>query len=119
MNFVTSLGRKTNGQLPLIAPQGSPSPGRAQRMTVTPELAEQWLRNNTHNRKLSETHALAYASDMEAGRWKYNYVPIIIASDGTLIDGQHRLMACTLARVPFVSDVVFGADVLGTIRAFL
>lgn len=80
------------------------------RMVVTPEQAEAWLLGNTRNRKLRETVALRYASDMESGNWKYNYTAILIASDGTVIDGQHRLTACALAKVPFETDVVFNAD---------
>lgn len=80
------------------------------RMLVGPEQAEKWLARNTHNRPLREITVFRYASDMEAGLWQYNYAAVLIARDGTLIDGQHRLKACVLAGVPFDTDVVFGAD---------
>jgi hypothetical protein len=87
-------------------------------MTITPEMARQWLADtNRKNRPLSELKWMAYALDMLDGRWKYNGDAIRFGSDGVLLDGQHRLMACVEAGVAFESDVVFGLDpeVLDTI----
>lgn len=81
------------------------------KMQITPEQAAEWLSNNGHNRNLSESVVFTYACDMEAGRWKYNFVAIVISKNGTLIDGQHRLKACVVSGKPFWSDVVFGADI--------
>lgn len=78
---------------------------------VTPELAEEWLVNNTHNRKLRENAVLGYARDMEAGRWAENGESIKFAADGTLLDGQHRLAAITLAKVSLRMLVVTGLKV--------
>lgn len=64
---------------------------------VTPALAEQWLKRNTHNRNIRDRVVLAYARDMEAGNWAENGEAIKFAADGTLLDGQHRLNAVTLA----------------------
>ena len=76
-------------------------------MTVTPQLAKQWLERNVHNRPLSEVTVIAYALDMLEGRWRYNGAAIQFDSNGTLIDGQHRLKACVEADVPFQTIVVF------------
>lgn len=88
------------------------------RMTVSPELAKHWLDTaNTKNRNPIGDHWLEIAIDMEQGRWKFNGECLKFSSDGTLLDGQHRLMACTEANVPFDTDVMFGLDpgVLDTI----
>lgn len=61
--------------------------------TVTPELAEHWLTKNTHNRNIRLAHVRGLASDMKAGEWAWNGEAIKFASDGTLLDGQHRLAA--------------------------
>jgi len=77
-------------------------------MLVTPQLAQQWLERNVHNRPLSDTVVIAYGLDMLEGRWQYNGDAIRFDSDGNLIDGQHRLKACVEAGVPFETDVIFG-----------
>jgi hypothetical protein len=77
-------------------------------MNVTPELAEKWLTQNTHNRNLREKAVLAYARDMEAGNWAENGESIKFAADGTLLDGQHRLQALALSGVSLRMLVVTG-----------
>lgn len=72
---------------------------KCERQFVTPEMAERWLAQNTHNRNVRTNRVLAYARDMEAGDWAENGEAIKFASDGTLLDGQHRLLAITIARV--------------------
>lgn len=47
---------------------------------------------------------------MQSGNWALNGQTITIADNGTLVDGQHRLMACVRAGVPFQTVVVYGAD---------
>jgi hypothetical protein len=81
---------------------------QAQFVDVTPALAEKWLRQNTHNRNLREKAVLAYARDMEAGHWAENGEAIKFAADGTLLDGQHRLTALSLAGVTVRMLVITG-----------
>jgi hypothetical protein len=65
---------------------------------VTPEMARDWLSRNDANRNLSLARAREYSGDMLAGRWNSdNRQGIQLGSDGTLVDGQHRLMAVCLA----------------------
>ncbi|MDP2620568.1 MAG: hypothetical protein Q8P46_10395, partial [Hyphomicrobiales bacterium] len=76
------------------------------RCRITPELAREWLeKTNRKNRPLSELKWTAYAVDMLEGRWQYNGDAIRFGSDGVLLDGQHRLMACVEAGIPFETDV--------------
>jgi hypothetical protein len=77
-------------------------------MEVTPELAEKWLAQNTHNRNARPEKVYGYARDMETGNWAENGEAIKFAADGTLLDGQHRLMAITLAQVNLRVLVVTG-----------
>lgn len=88
-------------------------PGRnvgmqCQIVEVTPELAEKWLKQNTRNRRIRDRVAIAYARDMEAGRWAENGEAIKFAADGTLLDGQHRLNAIVLAGVTVTMLVITG-----------
>jgi hypothetical protein len=61
---------------------------------VTPEIAEQWLGLNTHNRNLRKRSLVtSYARDMAKGNWQFTGEAIKFAPDGRLLDGQHRLHA--------------------------
>lgn len=101
------LKPKTNG----CADQSVPAQnGMRVRMTITPELAAEWLEKNTLNRTLRQTRVTVYARAMSRGLWKYNYQPIILDGAGRLIDGQHRLWACVESGVSFDSDVIFNAS---------
>lgn len=75
---------------------------------VTPKLAREWLGYNTHNRRLRDRVVNAYAADMKAGAWQWNGESVKFAKDGTLLDGQHRLAAITLAEVTLRMLVVRG-----------
>lgn len=79
---------------------------------VTPEIAEQWLGKNTHNRTIRLRDIEAYAADMRAGEWKFTAQPILFSYEGVLIDGQHRLLAIIEAKLeePVPVLVVRGLD---------
>jgi hypothetical protein len=81
---------------------------QCQVVDVTPALAQKWLGQNTHNRNIRDRAVLTYARDMEAGRWAQNGEAIKFAADGTLLDGQHRLHAVTLAGVTVQLLVITG-----------
>jgi hypothetical protein len=59
-------------QLPVFTMNNTPAmPGmRAELVTITPEMAEQWLGKNTKNRPLKKTKIEQYARDIAAGRWR-------------------------------------------------
>lgn len=78
-------------------------------VVITPELARKWLGLNTKNRPVRTGAVQKYASDMMSGRWKLNGETIKLNGD-RLIDGQHRLLACIQAQVPFISLVVHDID---------
>lgn len=75
------------------SPHALALPDAGQVVMVTPEVAEQMLGKNTHNRPARKAAVSAYASDMKAGDWRWTGDPIRFSADGTLLDGQHRLMA--------------------------
>lgn len=63
-------------------------------MNITPQKAVKFLSSNANNRNLRQNRVSIYASEMQAGNWKSNGVPIVFGNDGELKDGQHRLQAC-------------------------
>lgn len=88
-------------------------PGTAARteiITVTPELAEQWLTRNTRNRHLRKSLFNNYARNMAAGRWVMNGETLKFDTAGNLLDGQHRLKAITVAGQSVDMLVVTGLD---------
>lgn len=84
---------------------------RTERTRITPELAKNWLGRNASNNRVVRNHRVElFARDMESGNWKLNAESIKFSKDGGLIDGQHRLLACVKANVPFESFVTVGLD---------
>ncbi len=66
---------------------------------VTPAMAAEMLAKNTRNRAMTQARVIAFAEDMTAGRWRVTHQGVAVATDGALLDGQHRLTAVTLANV--------------------
>lgn len=76
--------------------------------TITPEVAEQYLRFNTSNRKVVKAHVERLAKDMASGRYQITHQGVAISANGVLLDGQHRLMAITQSGVPVTVLVTRG-----------
>lgn len=73
-------------------PATEPTP-RAEFITVTPDMAMDWLTRNDSNRVLRSYKVGDYVRDIAAERWTYSNDGICLAPDGRLINGQHRLTA--------------------------
>ena len=74
--------------------------------TITPDIAKEWLAQNTDNRKFRTSVGEKYARDMRNGEWTENGDAIRFAGDGTLLDGQHRLWGCLHSGRSIVALVV-------------
>lgn len=78
----------------LAFPEPEPQKPTAAVVAVTSEVARRWLdERNTKNRKVRDVAVRRYKTDMLTGRWTFAADPIRFAQDGTLLDGQHRLIA--------------------------
>jgi hypothetical protein len=77
---------------------------------VTPEMAEDWLTSNTHNRTVRPAFVETYAADMLAGKWRLTHQGIAFDWDGVLIDGQHRLLAVLKAKRTVLMNVTRNMD---------
>lgn len=75
---------------------------------VTPELAKEWLKVNTHNRNIRPDERDVYARDMASGNWALNGEAIKRDWNGNILDGQHRLLAVVQAGVTVRMLVVSG-----------
>lgn len=80
------------------------------RVNVTPTLARQWLENNHGNRFVKPRLVRHYAQQMKSGRWRLNGECIKFATDGHIVDGQHRLNGVVHAGVTVEMEVRVGLD---------
>lgn len=79
---------------------------RAEFVTVTPEMAMDWLTRNESNRKIRAYKVADYQRDIESGAWTYSNDGICFAPDATLLNGQHRLTAVFESGKPAVMLVI-------------
>ena len=77
-------------------------------ITVTPEIAKQWLERNENNRILNTHRVQRYAEDMANGSWQVTGDAIRFSKSGKLLDGQHRLWACVKSNSNFDTVVYTG-----------
>lgn len=77
---------------------------------LTPRMAKELLARNTHNRKIAQTRVSIWAEAMKRGEWTLNGQPIVIAKDGTVLDGQHRLLACVQSGVTIPAIIIKGVE---------
>lgn len=77
-------------------------------LKITPEMAEKMLGRNVINRSISDRNAATYAKLMKEGNWSLTHQGVAFYEDGTLADGQHRLLGIMRAGVPVEMLVVRG-----------
>ncbi len=82
----------------------------AEVVTITPEVASQWLKANTMNRPVRRKQVAFYADEIKRGDWVVNGQAIVIAENEDILDGQHRLLAVIDAGCSIQSLVVYGVD---------
>jgi hypothetical protein len=78
--------------------------------TITPANAESLLKKNKNNRTVRPRRVDQYAKQIVSGQWQVTGEAIKIALDGSLLDGQHRLLAVIKAGIPTEFLVVEGLD---------
>ena len=77
---------------------------------VTPEVAENYLRYNSKNRKASLDHILFLSKEMIAGRFLENGESIVFDKYGVLKDGQHRLFSIIKSGKSYFIPIVRGVE---------
>jgi hypothetical protein len=75
---------------------------------ITPKKALKYLEHNLDNRKPSLYYVDEIAGMLERGEWVITGHSVSFRSDGVLVDGQQRLMACVKSGIPFETFVVRG-----------
>lgn len=77
-------------------------------VTITPTIAEKLLSRNTHNRNVSRTNYNKVREAMVAGEWELNGEAIKVATNGRILDGQHRLLVSAENNLTFTTLIVYG-----------
>jgi len=78
---------------------------------LTPELAAELLESTPeHQRKITQNHVDRIARAMTSGGFLLNPQPLIIDTNGALMDGQHRCTAVVQSGVTIPVVIVRGAD---------
>jgi hypothetical protein len=81
---------------------------------VSPDMARLLLAMNFGNRPVvwngSTRSVAAYAAAMKRGEWSLNGEAIIVACDGALNDGQHRLHGVIQHGAPVLMQITFGVE---------
>lgn len=62
-------------------------------LTITPEIAADFLSRNVKNRKVLNTVVSSYAAQMKRGEWQLTPQGVSFNEFNELIDGQHRMLA--------------------------
>jgi len=75
---------------------------------ITPEVATNYLRYNSKNRKVSDKNLLHIAKQMQRGQFLENGESIVFDINGKLTDGQHRLRAIIISGKSFYFFFVTG-----------
>lgn len=77
---------------------------------ITPVRAKELLESNVNNRRLRAQWVHDYEREMTEGRWQFNAAPILIDTEGRILDGQHRLSAIIASKTTQKFVVVTGLD---------
>ena len=77
---------------------------------ITPTIAGKMLERNTRNRPVNETNLAALAKEISNRNFALTGESIKFSKDGTLLDGQHRVMAIMKAGVAIKTIVIRGLE---------
>jgi hypothetical protein len=91
-------------------------------VTITPELAQEWLDRGGNNRKVTRRRIEAMTAAIQRGEWQLTGEAIKLDDEGRVRDGQNRLHAIVQAGIPVRSVVARGVsedafDVMDTGRS--
>lgn len=79
-------------------------------VTITPEMAREYLSRGAKNRNLRMGRVQAYARDIIAGNWKQTGETIKFGVSGKPLDGQHRLNAIIKANCAVTMLCAYDVD---------
>jgi hypothetical protein len=79
-------------------------------MTITPQVAADFLLKNIRNRPLKTENVEFIAYQLKMGKWKTGPDAIAFDYNDNLINGQHRCEACIKTGISFESNVMYNLE---------
>ena len=79
-------------------------------ISLTPQLAAEFLKKNISNRPLKDCHVFVYQGAISRGEWKNNGDPIRFSKSGNMLDGQHRCHAVIKTGITIKVSLTTGLD---------
>lgn len=79
-------------------------------MTITPQIAAEFLLKNNRNRPLKNENVEFIAHQLKTGKWKTGPDAIAFDFNDNLINGQHRCEACIKTGISFESNVMYNLE---------
>jgi len=88
---------------------------------ITPDIAVNLLRRNRPgaNRKVDPATVFYYAHQMARGEWKKTGQPMLVDSEGRLVDSQHRNYAVAISGTTITSYVVTDIEAIPHLFAYI
>lgn len=83
---------------------------KADIVLIDPDFAQELLKRNTMNRKISMAHVKNITHDMENSDFNFNGDAIRVSTDGVLLDGQQRLTSIISSGKTIPTVFVRGLD---------
>jgi hypothetical protein len=83
---------------------------KAAKETITPAVAKELLATVQKNRKPKRSQIEKYVADMREGRWAFTGEPILISTEGEMLDGQNRCLAIVEYGKPIEFMVIRGIE---------
>jgi hypothetical protein len=77
---------------------------------VTPDLAQEWLESNIHNRQFSQRQIDMFISILKSGDWHLTTDAVGFDWNNTMTNGQHRVSAIWLSGIAAPMFVDRGLD---------
>lgn len=77
---------------------------------ISPDMAEDMLKNNSSNRPISKRMVTRFVKEIQSDNWKMTGDTIKLSKQGRIIDGQHRLQAIVIAKVPVTTMVAYDVE---------
>ncbi len=80
------------------------------KIAITPEIAEEYLSHNTHNRALTPSKVDRHVRTIQRNEWMTTHQGVALDWNGNLLDGQHRLRAIVESGRTVTMYVTTGMD---------
>lgn len=84
---------------------------KLEKVLITPQLAEIYLRSNSMNRAVDNVIVNKYANEIISGRWSAETgETLTFTKSGVLANGQHRLLAVIKSNTPTFFHIITGVS---------